>query len=65
MTREYCDICGRAIIGTDCAQYKIKKRSWLIFGWSGWENLLVHKNCWREMCKIVEQKKEALEKEGK
>lgn len=55
MTIEYCDICGKPITAP-FSRYKLKKE-WCSWHERGWDRLVVHDDCWRELCKQIKEKK--------
>lgn len=60
MTVEYYDICKRPIGDSDFSgfsRYKLKK-SWCTWLESGWEELVVHDECWDSLCREIRLKKE-------
>lgn len=57
MIKTYCDICGKEITSLDKAcQYKIKKLK-LSLPYSLWEHLIVHKDCWQNLAKLVAERR--------
>ena len=50
MTKYFCDICGKEIIDwSKASEFKLKKR---VYSWheSWWEKLIVHTECWMNLC---------------
>lgn len=57
MIKTYCDICGEEITSLDTrCQYKIKKIE-IGLPCSNWERLTVHKVCWRNLAKLVAERR--------
>lgn len=57
MIKTYCDICGEEITSLDTrCRYKIKKFE-IGLPHSAWECLTVHKVCWRNLAKIVAERR--------
>lgn len=58
MTKVFCDICKKEI-ECDCeaSEYKVKRLTHS-FHESWWVRMTVHKDCWRELCKSIAEKKE-------
>lgn len=58
MIKTYCDICGEEITSLDKAcQYKIKKLK-IGLPYSQWEHLIVHKDCWQNLAKLVAERRD-------
>lgn len=55
-TRYVCDICSKEIEhSSEASEYKVKRITHLS-GESWWVPLMVHNNCWRELCKSIAEK---------
>lgn len=58
MTKVFCDICKKAIeCDREASEYKVKRLTHS-FRESWWVRMTVHKDCWRELCKSIAEKKE-------
>ena len=58
MIKTYCDICGEEITDLDITcRYKIKKLDLSFFPYSNWERLIVHKDCWQNLAKLVAERR--------
>lgn len=54
MIRNFCDICGREFKNySEIEHYKIKKEEYC-FHESWWSRLDVHRECWLQVCKSIE-----------
>ena len=50
MIKYFCDICGKEITDrSKASEFKLKKR---VYSWdeSWWEKLIVHTECWMNLC---------------
>ena len=58
MIKTYCDICGEEITDLDITcRYKIKKFEPSFFPYSQWERLTVHKVCWKNLAKLIAERR--------
>lgn len=58
MTKVFCDICKKEIeCDSEASEYKMKRLTHSFHG-SWWVRMTVHKDCWRELCKSIVEKKE-------
>ena len=58
MTKNFCDICKKEICDRSEASEYMVKRLTHSFHESWWVRLMVHKDCWRALCKSIAEKEE-------
>lgn len=59
MIKEYCDICGEELTNLDAiSRYKVKKLDHFLLWGCRWERLTVHSHCWRNLARLVAQRKD-------
>lgn len=56
MVKEFCDICGEQLDARSrYTRYKLKTED--LWYQNGWVQLVIHDKCWKEMCKVIKEKR--------